>query len=217
MNTSIIVCDFDGTITKVDSINDFLERFADKEWLKVEDEWVAGRVGTCDAMRLQFGMIKGMTQEKFDNFFESVEIDLSFKVFYERAKAKGIKVVIVSDGFEYFVKRVLNKYGIDDIEIYSNSFEFKNGEFLMDFPNKVDGCARNAGACKCKFVEKFKQLYDFVFYVGDGASDFCVADKVDFLFAKKRLSEYCKKNNILFTEYIDFNEVMNNDRLRLNN
>ena len=49
MNTSIIVCDFDGTITKVDSINDFLERFADKEWLKVEDEWVAGRVGTCDA------------------------------------------------------------------------------------------------------------------------------------------------------------------------
>ena len=164
MNTSIIVCDFDGTITKVDSINDFLERFADKEWLKVEDEWVAGRVGTCDAMRLQFGMIKGMTQEKFDNFFESVEIDLSFKVFYERAKAKGIKVVIVSDGFEYFVKRVLNKYGIDDIEIYSNSFEFKNGEFLMDFPNKVDGCARNAGTCKCKFVEKFKQLYDFVFY-----------------------------------------------------
>ena len=111
----------------------------------------------------------------------------------------------------------MNKYGIDDIEIYSNSFEFKNGEFLMDFPNKVDGCARNAGTCKCKFVEKFKQLYDFVFYVGDGASDFCVADKVDFLFAKKRLSEYCKKNNILFTEYIDFNEVMNNDRLRLNN
>ena len=217
MNTSIIVCDFDGTITKVDSINDFLERFADKEWLKVEDEWVAGRVGTSDAMRLQFGMIKSMTQEKFDNFFESVEIDPSFKVFYERAKAKGIKVVIVSDGFEYFVKRVLNKYGIDDIEVYSNSFEFKNGEFLMDFPNKVDGCARNAGTCKCKFVEKFKQLYDFVFYVGDGASDFCVADKVDFLFAKKRLSEYCKKNNISFTEYIDFNEVMNNDRLRLNN
>lgn len=214
MNEAIIICDFDGTITKTDSINDFLGRFADKKWLEIEEDWINGTIPTTEAMRMQFNLIKNMTEEKMNEFFDSVEIDEFFLIFYEKAKKENVKVVIISDGFEYFIKRILSKYGIDDIEIYSNHFEFKDGEFYMSFPNKNPYCKRGAGTCKCKLIEKHKKIYNKVYYVGDGVSDFCPANKVDFLFAKNKLSEYCKRNNIPYMEYSNFNEVINNDRIK---
>jgi 2,3-diketo-5-methylthio-1-phosphopentane phosphatase len=213
-NQTIVFCDFDGTISKKDTINDFLDKFADKKWLEIEKDWVDGKISTINAMKSQFGLIKGMTQEKFDNFFEKIEIDDYFKEFYAFAKSKGIKIVILSDGFEYFVRRVLEKNGIDDIEIYSNHFEFKDGQFIMDFPNYDSNCERKAGTCKCSFIEKFRHLYKKVIYIGDGASDFCPAKKVDFLFAKKQLLNYCIVNDISHIKYGDFKEVINNDNVR---
>lgn len=213
-NDTIFVCDFDGTITKKDTINDFLDRFADKKWIEVEEGWVAGRISTCDAMRSQFSMIKGMTREVFDRFFETVEIDDYFEKFCELCKEKGYKVVIVSDGFEYFIRRVLAKYSINDIEIYSNYFDFNNGNFIMEFPYKNNNCKRGAGTCKCSFIEKFREKYEKIIYIGDGASDFCPSSKADFLFAKKKLLEYCKENNIPYVKYSDFNEVINHDMFK---
>lgn len=216
-NKTIVVCDFDGTISKIDSINDFLMQFADKKWLEVEEDWIVGRVSTCDAMRLQFGMIKDLTEEKFNAFFEKAEIDETFIDFYQFAKENEIDVIILSDGFEYFVKRILAKYGLDDIKVISNHFEYNNGNFIMEFPNKISDCVRHAGTCKCHFIKNLKKIYNTVYYVGDGASDFCPADKADFLFAKKRLLEYCREKNIPCLEYNNFNEVINNVRIRLNN
>ncbi len=210
-NEMIVVCDFDGTITKKDTINDFLDNFADKSWQDVEDDWIAGKISTCDAMELQFRTIKNITQDKFDNFFETVEIDDHFEKFYLFCKEKGIKLVIISDGFEYFIRRVLDTLDINDIEIYSNHFEFNKGDFIIEFPNKSTDCVRGAGTCKCAFVKKFKKSYKKIIYIGDGASDFCPSSKVDLLFAKKRLFEYCQNNKIPCIKYTDFEEVLKND------
>lgn len=207
----IVVCDFDGTITKKDTINDFLDRFADKKWLEIEEDWISGKISTCDAMHSQFGMIKGMTEEIFDNFFETVQIDNYFQDFYNLCKARNIKITIVSDGFEYFIKKILSKYEINDIDIYSNHFEYNGGNFIMEFPYKNTQCQRGAGTCKCSFIKNFKKDYNRVIYIGDGASDFCPASKADFLFAKDRLLEYCEKNNISCVKYTNFNEVINHD------
>ena len=216
MKNKIVVCDFDGTITKVDSINDFLERFADKSWLDIENDWICGKISTSDAMKMQFGLIKDMTEEKLADFFDSVQIDDDFINFYQKAKIKNVKIVIVSDGFEQFIKQVLSRYGINDIDIFSNRFEFKNGQFVMDFPHKKGSCKRKAGTCKCSFVKEFKKDYQQVFYVGDGVSDFCPANKADVLFAKKSLLKYCQKENIVCTEYSTFKDIINDDRLELN-
>ena len=215
---NIVVCDFDGTITKVDCINDFLDRFADEKWLDFEQDWIDGKISTCEAMQSQFALIKDMTEQKISDFFDSVQIDEYFKPFYDLAKKNNIKVVIISDGFEYFVRQVLERNGISGIEIYSNSLKFKNGKFEMSFPYKNESCERKAGTCKCNFISKFKKLYKKVYYIGDGVSDYCPADKVDFLFAKSKLLDYSKKQNIPYFEYKNFQEVINNELfIRLNN
>lgn len=213
MDKLIYICDFDGTITKKDTINDFLEQFADKKWLEIEKDWIEGKIGTCEAMRSQFGLIKNMTLEKFNNFFEQVELDDYFIDFYNYTKEQNIPVAIVSDGFDYFIKRILEKNSINDIEIYSNHFEYNNGNFIMEFPNKKENCRRNAGTCKCTLVDYFKNQYRKVYYVGDGVSDFCVAGKADLLFAKNKLLCYCEEKNIECIKYNNFNQVMKNGKI----
>lgn len=210
-NEMIVVCDFDGTITKKDTINDFLDNFADKSWQDVEDDWIAGKISTCDAMELQFRTIKNITREKFESFFETVEIDDHFEKFYLFCKEREIKIVIISDGFEYFIRRILNKFSIDDIEIYSNYFEFNSGDFVIGFPHKSANCVRGAGTCKCAFIHKFRNFYKKIIYIGDGASDFCPASEADYLFAKNRLFDYCQTKNIPCIKYTDFEEVLKND------
>ena len=39
-----IYLDFDGTITKNDTVNSFFKTFADIEWLKVEQDWIDGKI-----------------------------------------------------------------------------------------------------------------------------------------------------------------------------
>ena len=85
----------------------------------------------------------------------------------------------------------------------------------MQFPNISKDCKKHSGTCKCKIVNDLKSEYNTTFYVGDGISDFCVCDKTDYLFAKRRLSVYCEQNNISFVPYNTFNEVLNYDKLGL--
>ena len=206
--SAIVVCDFDGTITKEDSINKFLEKFADKKWLEVEEEWVNGKISTCIAMTAQFEMIKDMTEKKLEEYFNSVEVDDYFKEFCKICREKNIDIAVVSDGLKFFIDRIFQINEIKDIPVFSNKAEFINNKFQIEFPHKIDDCRNKSGTCKCKFVQEFKKDYNKIIYVGDGVSDYCVADKADVLFAKKRLMLYCKKEKIPFIKYDNFRKVI---------
>lgn len=39
-------CDFDGTITKEDTLNKFLRVYAKTDWLEVEEKWMNGAIGS---------------------------------------------------------------------------------------------------------------------------------------------------------------------------
>lgn len=216
MKDKIVICDFDGTITKRDSLDMFLDTYAKEDWRVFEKEWFAGKMGSRECIKKQFDLLVDMDNEELDRFLKSVEIDDYFLEFYTIAKAQNIKVVVVSDGFDLFIDNILKNNGITDLEVHTNHLEFANGKFIMEFPNISNDCKKNSGTCKCKKVESFKNEYKTTFYVGDGISDFCVCDKTDYLFAKRRLSTYCEQNNISFIPYNTFKEVLNYDKLGLN-
>ncbi len=69
-------------------------------------------------------------------------------------------------------------------------------------------CKNNSGTCKCYALKKLKEKHDKVIYIGDGTSDFCVAPRADYLFAKKSLAEFCKKNDIKYFEYENYFDVV---------
>ena len=208
MKNTLIICDFDGTITKIDTLDMFMDKYAKPEWRILEDEWLAGRMGSKECIRKEFDLIENMTEEELDAFFETVELDDYFKEFYETTTAKGARVAIVSDGFDLFIDRILARYGLEKIEVYTNRLKFNNGEFIMEFPNISQKCKKASGTCKCKIVEMLKKDYEKTIYIGDGLSDCCACDKADKIYAKKRLLKYCRENNLNYAEFDTFKDVI---------
>ncbi len=217
MTKKIVICDFDGTITKRDTLDLFLEKYAHPDWHIWEKKWFALEIGSRDCIRKQFDLIENMTQDELDKFLKSVEIDDYFLEFYSLAKKNNVKIAIVSDGFDLIIDTIMKNNGIDDIDVYTNHLEFKDGEFIMQWPNISMDCKKESGTCKCKIVNRLKDNYDEVFYVGDSVSDYCVSDKADYLFAKHRLLTYCEEKNIKYIPYETFNDIIKNENLGLRN
>lgn len=209
MRKKIVVSDFDGTITKKDTLSKFLEDYADPRWLDIENDWRDGKFGSQECLTRQFALVPNLNPQIIDEFLDTVEIDKGFIPFANKAKENNVPVVILSDGLDYFINKILDKHNLDYINVITNHAYFNEyGKFIIEFPNDSSKCTNDAGTCKCKVVNNLKKLYETLYYVGDGASDFCVSKHPDVLFAKSGLAQYCKNNAIKFIEYKTYNQLI---------
>jgi 2-hydroxy-3-keto-5-methylthiopentenyl-1-phosphate phosphatase len=65
----------------------------------------------------------------------------------------------------------------------------------------------SAGTCKCMVAKKLAKGLPIIL-IGDGRSDFCLADKADYVLAKGGLATYCEKHRIPFTAINNFNDAI---------
>ena len=210
MKETCILCDFDGTITEKDGLYDFFLNYANTNWQLIEKLWEQNKISSKECLLQEFGCIPNLNENLIDNYIKTIKVDLFFKKFYNLVKSKNIDFYIVSDGVDYFINKILNFNKIEGIKVISNHFEFKNNEFILGFPNASEKCKKNSGTCKCSVIAEIKNSYKKVIYIGDGTSDYCVSNKADILFAKGKLCSYCKKNNINYTEFKNFNDIIVN-------
>ena len=197
-----IYCDFDGTITKGDSVNRFFEMYASKKWMDSEKLWIEGKISSRENAIIQVGLLKNISGQQLDDYINSIEIDDYFLDFVDYVKSNNIKLTILSDGFDLFIQRILERYDLD-IPFYANKLIYKNGKFSIEFPYYNQNCDKKAGMCKCQKVKE-----DRFCYIGDGTSDLCIASKADFLFASNNLHQYCKKNNIKHSHFKSFRNII---------
>ena len=210
MNNTIIISDFDGTITKKDTLVLFLEKYAPVKWVDIENDWKNKKIGSQECLKRQFGLIPCLTEHLIDNFLNDIEIDDYFKIFCDKLKQHNIPIIVLSDGLDYFIDKILKKYDIYYPQIVTNHAYFKNNQFIIDFPNSSKHCKNNAGTCKCNIVNKLKQEYENIIYIGDGTSDFCVAKSANTLYAKSSLRDFCISNNINHIAYNTYNDIIQN-------
>ena len=147
-------------------------------------------------------MLKNVSQKQLDDYINSIEIDDYFLEFVDLVKSNNIKLTILSDGFDLFIQKVLERYNLN-IPYYANKLIYKNGSFSIEFPYYNENCDKKAGMCKCQKVKEKNFCY-----IGDGTSDLCIASKADILFASKKLHEYCKKNSIKHIHFTSFCNIM---------
>lgn len=198
----VIYCDFDGTITKKDSVNEFLKKYTGDKWLESEKLWIEGKISSKENAIIQVGLLKNISQKQLDDYINSIEIDDYFLDFVDYVKSKNIKLTILSDGFDLFIQKVLERNNLD-IPYYANKLTYKNGEFNIEFPYYNKNCDKKAGMCKCQKVKE-----NSFCYIGDGTSDLCIAKKADFLFASKNLHKFCKENNIKHVYFTSFCNII---------
>ncbi len=69
-----VFLDFDGTITTRDVTDAILEMHADPEWLRVEEAWETGRIGSRECLTAQMALVRA-TQVEMDSLLDDIEVD----------------------------------------------------------------------------------------------------------------------------------------------
>jgi len=202
----LFIIDFDGTVAPADTVDALLEKFADRDWMRIEQEWVEGRISSRQCMAAQLALISA-GETTLRTFLESVMIDPSFPAFV-RHVSPFADLAIVSDGLDYPILHAMHKAGVS-VPVYANRAEFRPCGIGISFPFSSPTCAVNSGVCKCsvaKTVDAGRGLTSVL--IGDGRSDQCVAHQADFVFAKGSLITYCLQNDIPYTPFESFADVL---------
>ena len=203
MNDWHIVCDFDGTITPTDVIDNVLQRFAGPEWETIEQQWLDGHIGSRECLSRQLALIKATPAELLA-YFDSVEIDPDFPDFVDHVLGLGASLEVVSDGIEQGIARILSRNYVTLLPIIANRLrQVDQNSWRIDFPHASDACRAASGNCKCKSTPRNKR----VLVIGDGKSDMCVSTTADFVFAKGSLAQYCQAHAIPHLRFDTFAEL----------
>jgi 2-hydroxy-3-keto-5-methylthiopentenyl-1-phosphate phosphatase len=199
-----VLVDFDGTIAPLDTTDLLLQRFADPSWQDIEEDWKAGRIGSRECLVRQIDLVRATPQE-LDAFLREIEIDPGFPGFVALCREEGHDVTVVSDGLDRAVSTVLSRGGVD-LPYFANQLEWLGGKrWRLGFPHSRSDCRALSGNCKCHFAEAAVGAVRIV--VGDGRSDFCVAERADLVLAKGALAEHCRVGDLPYFGFQSFAEA----------
>lgn len=202
-----ILIDFDGTITRKDS-NDLLV----EKLLSDRSEEVSQReedLNFMDFFSSLFNEIKITEEEYLEFILREVELAKGFYEFYKKAKSMNIPLAVVSGGFVNGIVPFLNKYNVEDMEVYANKLNFEGDTITIEYYHNIAECCHigSCGNCKVLHYEKYKKDNYKVIFIGDGITDRSVAGKAEIVFAKDGLLKYCNENNIDCITWEDFDDI----------
>lgn len=201
-----VYCDFDGTVTQGDTIDVLLEMLGDPAWRQIEERWEKGEIGSRECMALQVPLLRG-GWKAIEQVLTRVKVDPTFSEFASWCRQAGIPLRIVSDGIDRVIHHLLASEGVRVDYVWANHLnESPDGQLSLTFPYAptVAGCG--SGLCKCKIVDNSSGRTMKV-VVGDGRSDFCWSTEADLLFAKSKLLQHCRSNNIPHIPFDNFRAV----------
>jgi len=199
------IVDFDGTISREDTTDAILTRFADPHWHAIEDEWLAGRIGSRDCMRRQIGLLR-VSPQALDAFVEQIEIDWGFSAFVRLCARHDIPVTVVSDGLDRTIHAVLTRAGLGHLRVVANHLSHVGADrWSLSSPHAATSGACMSGTCKCAVADSLPRPLTLL--VGDGKSDHCVAGEADLVFAKKGLIAHCRELGLPHRPFTDFSEA----------
>lgn len=201
-----VYCDFDGTITRGDTIDVLLDNLAAPEWKVIEDRWVQGEIGSRECMALQVPLIKG-GWDAILSVLDHVQIDPSFPKFAAWCRQSGLPLRIVSDGIDRVIHHILKRENIHVDCVWANHLvEDRDGTLSLTFPHAPQAVSCGSGLCKCKILSAGSDRTMKV-VIGDGRSDFCWSADADIVFAKSGLLQHCRASQIQCVPYDDFQAI----------
>jgi 2,3-diketo-5-methylthio-1-phosphopentane phosphatase len=211
-------CDFDGTITKNDVwVNSLAKFIQNKEaFVLVCDDFASNIISARECINKELKLVENFSFDKFNSYLDSEELDDYFFEFMNYCNNKNYDIFLLSEGLDYYIDYLLNKYGIK-LKRFCNKMktEVINGEIILqaEFPFADENCTYCGMSKRNVLINNTNDLYgEISVFIGDGVSDFCASNYADIVFAKGKLASYCWKNNITYFEYKNFNDILNKIR-----
>jgi len=202
-----VFCDFDGTITINDVGAEFFNTFTKKKSIDIVNDWMSGKITARECLTLECSLVRA-TKEEVDKLLNNQKIETSFINFINELYKNNIELIIISDGFDYYISNILKKYKLENIIYYSNRLVFYDGNRVKpEFPYYDPECPMCAN-CKGLQIKRLKSDNEISVYIGDGYTDRCAVSYADVIFATGDFFNYCSENNILCYNFNNFNDIL---------
>ena len=196
----LIFIDFDGTISGEDTVIAGINaRELDEAW-EIEYQWRRGEIDSMECLARQWGMVD-LSPAAIYRMIDSFEMDHGFSDMAEAVIQIGAGLVVVSDGLDFYVDRMLGHIGWETcpgemvlqrprhcIPRFANRGVVTDEGIQISFPHRSEQCSQ-CGNCKLEHLMRLRRHFSRVIYVGDGHSDLCAARFADVVFAKDALED----------------------------
>ena len=193
-----VFCDFDGTITNLDSIVFLTERFGGGPDFResILSKIVSGEMTVFEAVEHELATISAEWEEALALLRTEIVVDPFFGEFVDWCRDREIPLAILSSGMRPVVEAFVGRF---EVPIFAHSVEISSSGWRYRHEEQND---------KWILLEALPEG-DEVVYIGDGTSDVSVIPLVDHLFAKEGrfLEEHCRANGVEFTSFRDFSEI----------
>lgn len=201
----LIVVDFDGTITERDTLDEMCRIYAPEEWAAAESDLQQRTMTLREVIAAEFAPIKGDHDTIVSETVDRTEIRAGFAEFVRAAEAAGDRIVVVSSGFESIIRPVLERAGLDRLEVIAHDVRFTPDGGVVDFRHG-EPCPVCGEECKRSVVDEMRDGGE-VAYIGDGYSDRCAALASDRVFATAGLARYLSEQAKPFEPFTDFHAL----------
>jgi 2-hydroxy-3-keto-5-methylthiopentenyl-1-phosphate phosphatase len=210
MNITCFI-DFDGTISVADVGDVMFETFGGAQSTEAVAAYRDGRLSAVECFRKESAACGDFSKGELDAFLDRQLIDPTFSAFVSFCRSRDIRHCIVSDGMDYYIRRILQRHGLGDVPFFSNQLGLVPAAndlvtMVPAFPYTDETCDRCA-CCKRNHMLSLTADEEIIVYVGEGYSDRCPVRFADIVFAKDELRVFCLQENISCYEYGSFADI----------
>ena len=203
---TLIQCDFDGTVTEEDVSFCLLDTFAQGDWRRLLRHYKENRISVGEFNTRAFAMVKSDKNALLEEVKVKTKVRAGFHELVNYCQKQDFRLVIVSNGLDFYIRAVLKDLGLENIEVHAAQASFHPAGMVVQYLGP-DGRILEDGF-KEAYIKLFLGLQYRVIYVGNGDSDFPPAKYAQHVFATGELLTYCRDNNLNCESFEDFTDIV---------
>jgi 2-hydroxy-3-keto-5-methylthiopentenyl-1-phosphate phosphatase len=203
---TLVQCDFDGTVTEEDTSFFLLDAFAQGDWRRLLREYKEHKISVGEFNTKAFAMVKADKSTLLEALEGKIRVRAGFHELVNYCKRRGFRLVIVSNGLDFYIEATLKDLGLKNIEVHAAKASFHTEGMKVQYMGPDD--KRLEDGFKEAYTKSFLKLGYRVIYVGNGDSDFAPAEYANHVFATGELLTYCRDNNLNYKPFENFIDVV---------
>ena len=204
--SAIVFCDFDGTITSVETFVCVLKHFSPVLANEIIPKILAKEIPLRQGVRQILESIpSSIYPQQFLEFVQDKPIRLGLSKLLDYLDSKQIPFVVVSGGLRCLVESVLKRENLFErcAKIYAIDVDTTNEHLKVVSPWE----SGSELVAKVDVIQSECQRNEKVIMIGDSITDLNASKHADIVFARDKLCNYLKEENIEFIEWTDFEDI----------
>ena len=203
----VVFCDFDGTITAVETFAGMLKEFAPELSATIMPRIYTKEITLREGVRKILESIPASLYPEIIDYAASKPVRPGLKELIDFLNQKDIPFVVVSGGLQGMVERVLSRENL--LERVTDIFAVKvdSNQEKLQVASEFEGGTELVA--KVQVMAKYPAVETVA--IGDSITDLNMALQADVVFARDRLQKYLEEENKPYLAWNDFWEVR--DRL----